>query len=140
MSLEMCQTDKDIRIHHCTSDLGCFDIFTTFYRYINIIRAFKTIRNNDRTSYRQRCKTILPCTFHMFKGILSAARIHRITICQKRLATQRFYQISHCPGIIRAKEAQIAQFTKMHFNGYELTVHIQLLNACFFQQFLQFCC
>ena len=39
MALEMGQADEDICIHDSTSDLGCFYIFTAFYRNFDIIGA-----------------------------------------------------------------------------------------------------
>ena len=39
MALEMGQADENICIHDSTSDLGCFYIFTAFYRNFDIIGA-----------------------------------------------------------------------------------------------------
>ena len=65
----------------------------------------------------------------MLQGIFAAAWIECITICQKWSASQLLYHICHCLRIIRAKIADIPKLSKMHLNGSELIVHINLANS-----------
>ena len=74
----------------------------------------------------------------MLQSILSAARIHGVTVSKERLSTQFLYHIGNRFCIVGAKIADIAQLAKMHLDGNKFAVHIQISNASLFDEFFQF--
>ena len=60
----------------------------------------------------------------MLQSIFPAPRIHGVTIGQKRFTAKFLDHIGNRPGIIRAKIADIAEFTKMELDGNDLALHI----------------
>ena len=75
----------------------------------------------------------------MLQRVFPAARIHGVAVCEEWLAAKFFYHICNGLGIVRPEIADIAKFTKMHFDRYKFAVHIQLGYAGFFNEFFQLC-
>ena len=138
MTFEVRQGNKDIRIHDSTADFCFFYIFAANNRNIDIICTFQTITDQDRAASCHRCKTIFPCAVQMFQSIFTGTGIHSITVCQERFTTTSFNEFNHCSCIIGTQIAQVAQFTKMHFDGNEFTVKIDFAHTRAFHQTCQF--
>ena len=86
----------------------------------------KSITDNDLAACCNCIKAIQICTVQMLQCIFSAARIQSIAVCQKGQSALLFAQICHCLCIVRTKESQISQLTKMHLDGYKLAFHINI--------------
>ena len=126
MSLEVCKADKNIRIHNGTSDQGCLTVFSVCHRHLYLVCSAKSITDNDLAACCNCIKAIQICTVQMLQCIFSAARIQSIAVCQKGQSALLFAQICHCLCIVRTKESQISQLTKMHLDGYKLAFHINI--------------
>ena len=100
--LEMGKCQENIGIHDGASDLGFFDIFTTFNRNEHVIGSFQAVADQDMTSGCIWSESVQIGTLNMIQCILAAAYIEGITVCQIRLSTQFFYKICNSSGIIWA--------------------------------------
>ena len=65
----------------------------------------------------------------MLQRILAAARVEGVAVCQEREAALLLAQVCHHLGVVGAQERQVAQLTKVHFDGHELAVHVDVLDA-----------
>ena len=60
VSLEVVEADEYIGIHHGTAYLGFFYILASDDRHFYIVSTFQSIADENGTTHRQRCKSILP--------------------------------------------------------------------------------
>ena len=73
----------------------------------------------------------------MVNRIGAVPRIKGITVCQEGDAAQFFNDIRYGFYIVRPKERQVTQFTKVHLDGNELMVKINFVNSCSLADLLQ---
>ena len=104
MALEMSQADKYICIHYRPANFGCLANLTILYRYLHIISTLQAIANNNLATSRNAVKSVNISTFNMLQGILTAAWIQGITICQEWQTTLLLHQICNSLGIIRTQK------------------------------------
>ena len=124
MAFKMCQRNKYIRIHNCASYISFFAVFTVRNRHDDVISSAKTVSDNDLTTCSNRIKAVNICAVHMFKRILAASRIQSVAIGKKRQPALLFDNIGNSLGIIGPKVCKVSEFTEMHLDRHELTVHI----------------
>ena len=62
----------------------------------------------------------------MIQPILPSPYIQGVAVGEEGLATPLFHEICHRLGPVGPQEGQIARFTKVHFDGHELALHVQL--------------
>ena len=62
----------------------------------------------------------------MIQRILASADIQGVAVGEEGLAAQLLHEICHRLGPVGPQEGQIARFTKVHFDGHELPVEIDL--------------
>ena len=111
--------------------------------------AIRYNENNKAVIDYEKCKgcgrCIGACNFDAIYSIdssaneelLTAARVQRVAVGQEGLAPLLLAQVCHYLGVVRAQESQVAQLTKVHLDGHELAVQIQLLDPGCPDQLLQ---
>ena len=62
----------------------------------------------------------------MGNSVLPSAYIQGVAVGEEGLATPLLHEICHRLGPVGPQEGQIARFTKVHFDGHELPVEIDL--------------
>ncbi len=130
MALEVSQADEHICIHNGTANLCRLADFTILYRHLHIVGSLQSIANNDLTAGGNTVKAVDIGTFNMLQGVLAAAWIKGVAVCQKRQSPLLFYQIRNSLGIVWPQEGKIPQLPKMHFDGHKLLVKINILDTC----------
>ena len=65
----------------------------------------------------------------MLQSVFTASGIQGIAVGQKGKSALLFAEIRHSLGIVGTQKCEISQLAEMHFNGYKLSVHIQVLDS-----------
>ena len=73
----------------------------------------------------------------MLQGVLAAADIERIAVCQEGQAFLLFDDVGHSLGEIGAQKCQVARLAKVNLNGDEFILHIDGADAGFFDELFQ---
>ncbi len=134
----MGQADKNVRVHDGASDFCFLQNFPAADGNGDVVGAFESIADQNRTTGRQRRETIFPGALQMFERVFTAAHVQGVAVGQKGFATHFFDDVDDGLGIIRTQEAEVAQLTEMHFDGDKLALHIDLAHTRGADQFLQF--
>ena len=74
----------------------------------------------------------------MLQRVFSGAGIEGVAVGQEGLAPQLLHQIRHRLGIVGPQKGQIAQLSKVHFDGGKFILEVDLTDAGPAEQFLQF--
>ena len=137
MALKVGEADKDVCVHDGAANLGFLYVFAAANRNADIVCPFQPIGNDDGTAYGKRSKAVFPGAFQMLQRIFTAARIKSITIGKKRVAAKLLYHICYGLCVIRAEIGNISKLSKVHFNGNEFAVHIDVADTGLFHQAFQ---
>lgn len=90
VSLEMAESDKNIRIHNGAADFGFLYIFPAFYGNQFFIGSLQSIGNDDMAAGGKWGKTILVGCIYVIQGILSTAHIQCVAVREECLAAEFF--------------------------------------------------
>lgn len=137
MSFKMVQGDEHVGVHNSSADFGGLDILAVDGDF-HIIGALQAVTNEDGASHSHGGEAIFPGAVQVFQGVFPAAHIEGVTVGEEGLAAQFFHHISHRLGVVGAEEAQVAQLTKVHFDGHKLIVHVHFTNSGGTDETLQF--
>ena len=130
MTLKMAQTDKNICIHDCVSDVCSLAVLAIYNRNFYLICSANSIRNNNLTTGRNCIKSIQVRTVEMLQRIFPASRIQCIAVGKKWLATLLLTQICDYLRVVRPQERHVAKLSEMHLDRNKFSVHIDVFDAC----------
>ena len=63
------------------------------------------------------------------RAFFAAARIESVAVGQEGHTPLLLAQVGHHLGIVGPQEGQVAQFPKVHLDGHEAAIHIDILDA-----------
>ena len=129
VALEVGQADEHIRVHDGTADLGGLAVFAARHRHLHLIGAAQAVGDEHLTAGSHGPEAVELGTGQVLQRVLAAARVQGVAVGQKGQTTLLLAQVCHYLGVVRAQESQVAQLTKVHLDGHELAVHVDVLDA-----------
>ena len=129
VALEVGQADEHIRVHDGTADLGGLAVFAARHRHLHLIGAAQTVGDEHLTAGGHGPEAVELGTGQVFQRVLAAARVQGVAVGQERQTALLLAQVGHGLGVVGAQVSQVAQLPEMHFDGHELAVHVNVLDA-----------
>ena len=126
MALEVGQADEHVRIHDGAADLGGLAVFAVGHRHFHLIRAAQTVTDDHLTAGGHGPEAIELGAGQVLQSVFAAAGVQGVAVGQKGHTTLLLAQVGHHLGVVGPQKGQVAQLTKVHFDGYELALHVQL--------------
>ena len=126
MALEVGQGDEHVGIHDGPTDLGLLHQLTAHHRHSHLVAALDAVCDDDLTSRGHGVESVETRRIQMIQPILPSPYIQGVAVGEEGLATPLLHEICHRLGPVGPQEGQIARFTKVHFDGHELPVEIDL--------------
>ena len=129
MALEVGQADEHIRVHDGTADLGGLAVFAARHRHLHLIRAAQAVGDEYLTAGGHGPEAVELGAVQVLQRVLAAGRVQGVAVGQERQTALLLAQVCHHLGVVGPQKGQVAQLTKMHFDGHELAVHVNVLDA-----------
>ena len=129
VALEVGQADEHIRVHDGTADLGGLAVFAARHRHLHLIGAAQAVGDEHLTAGSHGPEAVELGTGQVFQRVLAAAGVQGVAVGQKGHTTLLLAQVCHHLGVVRPQKGQVAQLPEMHFDGHELAVHVNVLDA-----------
>ena len=129
VALEVGQADEHIRVHDGAADLGGLAVFAARHRHLHLIGAAQTVGDEHLTAGSHGPEAVELGTGQVFQRVLAATRVQGIAVGQERHTALLLAQVGHGLGVVGAQVSQVAQLPEMHFDGHELAVHVNVLDA-----------
>ena len=96
--------------------------------HLHIVVAPQAVANDDLAAGGQRRKAVLKCRVQMLQRILPPTGIQGVAVGQEGHAAQALDHIGNHLGIVGPQEGQVARLSKVHLDGHQLVVKIDLPN------------
>ena len=135
---EVGQRNEYIRIHHGAADMGLPDVFAAAHGHVHLIRPLQAVCNNDLAAGGKWRKPVFISRFDMVQRIFAAPHIQRVAVCQKRAAAQLFHGVRNGLCKIGPQVRKVARFAEMDFDSGIFILKIDLSDARFEDQPLEF--
>ena len=129
VALEVGQADEDICIHDGAADLGRLAELAVGHRHFHLIGAPQAVADEDLAARGHGPEAVQLGAGQVLQRILAAARVEGVAVGQEREAALLLAQVCHHLGVVGAQERQVAQLPKVHLDGHELAVHVDVLDA-----------
>ena len=126
VALKVGQADEHIRVHDGTADLGGLAVFAVGHRHLHLIGAAQAVTDDHLAAGSHGPEAVELGTGQMFQRVFAAAGVQGIAVGQKGHPPLLLAQVGHHLGVVGPQKGQVAQLTKMHFDGHELALHVQL--------------
>ena len=126
MALEVGQGNKNIRVHHSPADFGLLHIFAAFHRDLHLIVALQSVGNDDVAAGGIGGEAVDIGGFQVIQSVFPTAHIQRVAVRQEGLAALALHQIYHHLGPVGTQIGQVPRLTKVHLDGDELTIHVDV--------------
>ena len=126
VALEVGQADEHIRVHDGTADLGGLAVFAVGHRHLHLVGAPEAVGDEHLAAGGHGPEAVELGAGQVFQRVFAAARIQGVAVGQKGHPPLLLAQVGHHLGVVGPQKGQVAQLTKMHFDGYELALHVQL--------------
>ena len=137
VSLEMCQGQENIRVHDGMADIGFLKMLAVTDRHFNVVRSAQPVADNDLAPCCHIVESVYLRAVQMIRRVFPGTRIQGIAVGQEWGSPVFLNHVCHSLDIVRAQIGNIAQLTKMHFYGDQLSVHINVSYARLPDQLLQ---
>ena len=124
MALKVGQADEHIRVHDGTTDLGGLAVFAVGHRHLHLIGAAQAVTDDHLAAGGHGPEAVELGTGQVFQRVFAAAGVQGIAVGQKGHTTLLLAQVCHHLGVVGPQKGQVAQLTKVHFDGYELALHV----------------
>ena len=129
VALEVGQADEHIRVHDGAADLGGLAVFAARHRHLHLIGAAQAVGDEHLTAGGHGPEAVELGTGQVLQRVLAAARVQGVAVGQKGHTALLLAQVGHGLGVVGAQVSQVAQLPEMHFDGHELAVHVNVLDA-----------
>ena len=129
VALEVGQTDEDIGVHDGAADLGRLAVLPVGHRHLDLIGAAQAVADQDLAARGHGPEAVGLGAGQVLQRVFAAARVEGVAVGQEREAALLLAQVRHHFGIVGAQERQVAQLPKVHLDGHELAVHVDVLDA-----------
>ena len=126
VALEVGQADEHIRVHDGAADLGGLAVFAAGHRHLHLIGAAQAVADEHLTAGGHGPEAVELGAGQMFQRVFAAAGVQGVAVGQKGHTPLLLAQVGHHLGVVGPQKGQVAQLTKMHFDGHELALHVQL--------------
>jgi hypothetical protein len=104
-------------------------VFAARHRHLHLIGAAQAVGDEHLTAGSHGPEAVELGTGQVFQRVFAAARVQGVAVGQKGHTPLLLAQVGHGLGVVGPQKGQVAQLTKVHFDGYELAVHVNVLDA-----------
>ena len=118
--------------------MGLPDVFAAAHGHVHLIRPLQAVCNNDLAAGGKWRKPVFISRFDMVQRIFAAPHIQRVAVCQKRAAAQLFHGVRNGLCKIGPQVRKVARFAEMDFDSGIFILKIDLSDARFEDQPLEF--
>ena len=129
VALEMGQRDQDVGVHQRLAHQRGLAVLAVRHGHLHLVRAPQAVRDNDLTAGGDGIEAVDLRAFQMLHGVAPAARIERVAVRQKGNAAQLAHHIGHGVNVVGAQIGTVAQLAKVHLDGGELSLKVDVPNA-----------
>ena len=126
MPLEVGQADKDVGVHDGAADLGGLAEFAVGHRHLDLVGAAQPVADQHLAAGGHRPEAVQLGALEMLEGVFPLAGVEGVAVGQKGHAALLFAQVGHHLGVVGPQEGQVAQLPKVHLDGHEAPVHLNI--------------
>ena len=130
VALEVVQADEHIRIHDGPADLGRLAVLAPRHRHFHLVGAPQTVGDQHLAAGGHGPKAVELGAVQVLQRIFAAAGVQGVAVGQKGHTALLLAQVCHRLCVVGAQKSQVAQLSKVHLDGHEPAIHIDLADAC----------
>ncbi len=128
VSLEVAQGKNYVGLHNGLADFGGLNVLRSGYRNLHIVVAPQAVADDNLTAGAQGREAVLKGGVQVLQSVLSPSGIEGVAVGEEGQAPHAPHHIGHHLGVIGPQEGQIARLSKVHLNGGELSLKVNLAN------------